>query len=223
MPAQWNLFSRLLLAACAMHALCSVGAEVTEPSNCSPARGHIRASSFYRDSGPSSQIYDTHSVSAILMYNGEDTELPVYFEGNGYDIAIPESQGDTVACLHLELRDKKNASIVFQRTQSIAFWVLSSEYDAALWRPQSHHIDMMVKLAQHLKGRGELHDAMQASRCAFDTDQQRTFQNVGARIEFICALAALSPSQQPHIKEALELATQLQVHSAHCERDDTAF
>ena len=141
MPAQWNLFSRVLLAACAMHALCSVGAEVTEPSNCSPARGHIRASSFYRDSGPSSQIYDTHSVSAILMYNGEDTELPVYFEGNGYDIAIPESQGDTVACLHLELRDKKNASIVFQRTQSIAFWVLSSEYDAAHWRPRGPHRD----------------------------------------------------------------------------------
>ena len=62
----------------------------------------------------------------------------------------------------------------------------------------------------------QLHDAMQASRCAFDVDQTRTFQNVGARIEFICALAALSPSQQPHIKEALELATQLQVHSAEC-------
>jgi hypothetical protein len=83
----------------------------------------------------------------------------------------------------------------------------------------------MIRLSQHLKGRWELHDAMQASRCAFERAQTRTFQNVGTRIEFICALAALSPAQQPHIKEALDLATQLQVGNPYVieESDSISF
>lgn len=214
----------MLFALCAILILFTVHAEVTEPSNCSPARGRIRSSPFSSvgqlatSSGrqrTAAHIHDVDSVIVVLLYNGEETELPVYHgSAQHYDVAIPETQSVAVASAHLELRDKKNASLVFERTQSVAFWILPRLLDAAEWRAKSDDIDLMVKLSQHLKGRWQLHDAMQASRCAFEKMTPRTFQSVMARLEFICALAALSPSQQPHVKEALDLATQLQVELA---------
>jgi hypothetical protein len=215
----------LLIACTILVALCTANAEVEEPANCSPASGRIRAAAFSSLITPLSSAdrrssgappYDASSVRVVLLYNGDETELPVYHEGtqDHYNIVVPATQSVTVACAHLELRDKNNASLVFQRTQSVAFWILPEGASAADWRPTPDHVDLMMKLAQHMKGRGELHDAMQASRCAFERDGTRTFQNVGTRIEFICALAALSPSQQPHLKEAFELARQLQVDRA---------
>ena len=214
---------RTLLVASTILALCTANAEVEEPANCSPASGRIRAAAFSSLITPSSSAdrrssgappYDAKSVRVVLLYNGDETELPVFHQGtqDHYDIVIPETQGVTVACAHLELRDKDNASLVFQRTQSVAFWILPEGASAADWRPTPDHVDLMMKLAQHMKGRGQLHDAMQASRCAFERDPAKTFQNYGTRIEFICALAALSPSQQPHLSEALELAKHLQVY-----------
>jgi hypothetical protein len=213
-------FPRILFAVCAILSLCVSDAEVTEPSNCSPARNRIHSSPFSSvgkspSSGRQPQAAHTHnvdSVRVVLLYNGAETELPVQLDD--YDVALPEALGINVATVHLELRDKKNATHVLERTQSVAFWLLPQEFNAATWRPTSDDLDLMVKLSQHLKGQGQLHDAMQASRCAFEKAQTRTFQNVMARIEFICALAALSPAQQPHIKEALDLATQLQVQRA---------
>ena len=214
-----------LIVVCAILALFTVHAAVTEPSNCSPARGRIRSSAFSSIGQPATSsgrqrtaasIYNADSVSVVLVYNGDETELPVHHEGSTqhYDVAIPETQSVAVASAHLELRDKKNASLVFERTQSVAFWILPRALDTSEWRPKSDDIDLMVKLSQHLKGRWQLHDAMQASHCAFERVMPRTFQSVMARLEFISALAALSPSQQPHVKEALDLATQLQVQRA---------
>ena len=214
---------RTLLVASTILALCTANAEVQEPANCGPASGRIRASAFSSVVLSSSSVgsrssatppYDAKSVRVVLLYNGDETELPVFHQGtqDHYDIVIPETQGVTVACAHLELRDKDNASLVFQRTQSVAFWILPKGSNAAAWLPNPDEIDTMTKLAQHMKGRGQLHDAMQASRCAFEKDPAKTFQNYGTRIEFICALAALSPSQQPHLSEALELAKHLQVY-----------
>ena len=218
-------FPRVLFAACAILSLCVSDAELLEPSNCSPARTRIRASAFSSvGKVPSSgrqpaaaHMHNADSVRVVLLYNGAETELPVQLDD--YDVALPEGLGINVAAAHLELRDKKNATHVLERTQSVAFWLLPQEFNAANWRPTSDDIELMVKFSQHLKGQGQLYDAMQASRCAFEKAQTRTFQNVMARIDFICALAALSPTQQPHIKEALDLATQLQVQRArHCSR-----
>jgi hypothetical protein len=191
-------------------------AEITEPSNCGVERGRFSASSFSsvaasvsEQQRSATQIYSADSVSVVLVYNGEDNELPT---AGPYALHLPPpTQGVSAASLHLELRDKKNASIVLERTQSVVFWSLPQDVSAADWRPNSDDIDLMIKLSQHLKGRGELHDAMQASRCAFDKQGSRTFQSVTARIDFISALVALSPSQHSHMREALELATLLQV------------
>jgi hypothetical protein len=205
--------------------LCLSNAEITEPSNCGPARGRLLASAFssvgkssFGRQRSATQIYDVDSVAVFLLYNGDETELPVYLEGGArYDLVIPHTAGVNVASAHLELRDKNNATLVYERTQSVAFWIPSQELNVADWRPTSDDVGLMVKLSQHLKGQGLLQDAMQASRCAFERVPTRTFQNVMARIEFICALAALSPSQHSHINEALDLATQLQVsHVSSC-------
>ena len=210
----------VLIVACATLALGLVSAEILEPSNCGPARGRFSASAFASvvesvsgQRRSAQQVYQADSVSVLLVYNGGQTVLPVYHKDSAehYSLALPESLTVTVASVHLELRDKNNASHVLERTQSVVFWSLPQGVSAADWRPASDDIDLMVKLSQHLKGQGELHGAMQASRCVFDRQQPRTFQTVSSRIEFICALAALSPAQQPLLREALELATQLQV------------
>jgi hypothetical protein len=210
----------VLILACATLALGLVSAEITEPSNCGLARGRFSASVFASvvesvsgQRHSAQQVYQADSVSVVLVYNGEENVLPVYHKDSAqhYLLDLPETLTVTVASVHLELRDKENASHVLERTQSVVFWSLPQGVSAADWRPASDDIDLMVKLSQHLKGQGELHGAMQASRCVFDRQQPRTFQTVGSRIEFICALAALSPAQQPLMREALELATQLQV------------
>jgi hypothetical protein len=194
-------------------------ANITQPSNCGPASGRFSASAFSsvvesfsgkRDSA--TQVYEADSVSVVLIYNGEVNQMPTL---GPYALDLPPpAHAISVASAHMELRDKKNASLILERTQSVVFWTLPQGTSAADWRPTPDDIELMVKLSQHLKGRGELHDAMQASRCAFDKQQPRTFQSVTARIEFISALAALSPSQHAHIHEALDLAAQLQVSSS---------
>lgn len=211
----------MLLVASSILALGLVHAEILEPSDCGAARGRFRATAFSSVSSRHSsatQIHPADSVNVVLVYNGVINNLPVLHAGSSehYDVALPAVDVATVASAHMELRHKNNASLVLERTQSVAFWVLPQGENAADWRATSAHIDMMVSLSQHLKGRGDLQDAMQASRCAFERQQPRTFQTVTARINFICALAALSPSQHVHMREALDLATQLKVARADC-------